>query len=388
VGYTGAGTVEFLYQHGDFFFLEMNTRLQVEHPVTEMVTGLDLVRLQIEVAGGAPLTVAPKVSGHAVEARLYAEDPLKDFLPVTGTVHRFAFPDMAGLRVESGIEDGSTVTVFYDPLVAKVVAHAPTREEAAAVLASALRRAAIHGPVTNRALLVRILEHPEFLAGAIDTGFLDRHDPAGLGRPLPDPAQEGLAAVAAALSDQVFERSRSRALATIPSGWRISGDRPQRRAYRGEHGDHAIDYTATPQVAVAGLPDIAVTECTSNTVEMTRGGETLHFSIARYGEERHVDSEAGPVRLTTIPRFPQTEVPEAPGSLHAPMPGKVIRVEVTEGSAVSEGQVLLVLEAMKMEHTLRAPHTGTVVEVDCGPGDQVEAGEVLVVVQAPSESST
>jgi propionyl-CoA carboxylase alpha chain len=194
--------------------------------------------------------------------------------------------------------------------------------------------------------------------------------------------------VAAALSDQVFERNRSKVLPTIPSGWRISGDRPQRRAYRGEQSDHVIDYAVTPQIAVDGLPDLEVTECNSDTVEMNRGGETLRFSIARYGEERHVDSDAEPVHLMTIPRFPHTAVPETPGSLHAPMPGKVIRVEVTEGTAVSEGQMLLVLEAMKMEHTLRAPHSGTVVEVDCGPGDQVEAGEVLVVVQASSKSST
>ncbi len=158
VGYVGAGTVEFIFQDGSFYFLEMNTRLQVEHPVTEMVTGLDLVRLQIEIANGEALPArGPRIDGHAIEARLYAEDPLNDYLPVTGEFHRFRFPDSPGLRVDAGIEDGSRVSVHYDPMVAKVIAHAPTREAAAASLASALRRAHIHGSTTNRALLVRIL---------------------------------------------------------------------------------------------------------------------------------------------------------------------------------------------------------------------------------------
>ena len=385
VGYVGAGTVEFLLQDRDFFFLEMNTRLQVEHPVTEMVTGLDLVRLQIEVADGGSLPEgAPSISGHAIEARLYAEDPRNDFLPVTGAIHRFELPIEPGVRVDSGVETGSTVSVFYDPMLAKVVSHGPTREQAAMTLASVLRRGVIHGPTTNRDLLVRVLEHPEFLAGEIDTHFIDRNDLTTLSRPLADEDAEQLAAVAAALSDQVLERSHARVLGTLPSGWRNSREHLQERTYRGEHGTHVIRYSAAPVPIVEGLNDLVVITCTPDLVELSRGGVEHRFAVARYGDTRHLDSDLGPVRLDAIPRFATAEPAEPPGSLHAPMPGKVIRVEVATGDQVSAGQVLLVLEAMKMEHTLRAPHDGTVREVDFDAGDQVEAGAILVVVEETS----
>ncbi|MGH8914040.1 MAG: acetyl/propionyl/methylcrotonyl-CoA carboxylase subunit alpha [Acidimicrobiia bacterium] len=387
VGYVGAGTVEFLFQDGEFFFLEMNTRLQVEHPVTEMITGLDLVRLQVEVANGEPLDIEPTITGHAIEARLYAEDAAHDFLPVTGTLHRFAFPDLPGLRIDSGVEDGSVVTSFYDPLLAKVICHARSREQAARTLATALRLAVIHGSVTNRALLVRILEDDGFLAGMTDTHFLERHDPVELARPLVDETVEHLAAVAAALSDQVVERSRSMVLATLPSGWRNNPGLPQTREYRGQHRNHRIEYRAALGIQVGGLPDLEVSECTPAHVELITGGANYRFVIARYGEARYLESDRGPVRLAEIPRFPRTETEEAPGSLRAPMPGQVLRLDVEVGDRVAKGQVLLVLEAMKMEHALRAPHDGTVIEIDAAPGDQIEAGVVLVVVAESSTSS-
>ncbi|HET6664591.1 MAG TPA: biotin carboxylase N-terminal domain-containing protein, partial [Acidimicrobiales bacterium] len=184
VGYIGAGTVEFvLTPDGTFAFLEMNTRLQVEHPVTEEIAGLDLVEVQLRVAAGEPLgpeVIDAEIDGHAIEVRLYAEDPAAAYRPSTGTVERFDVPGAEGIRVESGVDDGSSVSPHYDPMLAKVIAWAPTRREAAARLSSALRRSLIHGVTTNRDLLVAVLEHPEFLAGATDTGFLDRNDPAGL----------------------------------------------------------------------------------------------------------------------------------------------------------------------------------------------------------------
>ena len=384
VGYVGAGTVEFLFHDGDFHFLEMNTRLQVEHPVTEMITGLDLVRLQIEIADGAAIEVEPVISGHAIEARLYAEDPSHDFLPVTGMIHRFEIPDLPGLRVDSGVENGSMVSVFYDPMLAKIIAHGATRDRAAETLAKALRRAILHGPVTNRELLVRILEHEEFRSGAIDTHFLERHDPAHLGRPLADMETERLSAVAAALADQELDRGRSQVLRTIPSGWRNRPGNYQERVYRGELATHVIRYSITPTPNVEGLGPIDVTECTPDQVELSHDGLDHTFSVARYGEIRHVDSERAPVRLDALPRFPSPEAVETPGSLHAPMPGRVVRVEARVGDSVRAGQVLVVLEAMKMEHTLRAPHDGILDEVDCSPGDQVEAGAVLVVIRPPS----
>ncbi|MGH8951586.1 MAG: acetyl/propionyl/methylcrotonyl-CoA carboxylase subunit alpha [Acidimicrobiia bacterium] len=387
VGYVGAGTVEFLLQGGDFFFLEMNTRLQVEHPVTEMITGLDLVRLQIEVASGNQFEIEPSISGNAIEARLYAEDPRNDFLPVTGKIHRFEIPEGRGVRVDSGIEDGSVVSVYYDPMLAKVIAHAPTRREAAALLASVMRRAVIHGPTTNRDLLVRVLEHEAFVRGDIDTHFLDRIGIEELARPLADEETEQLAAVAAALSDQVYERTRAKVLPTIPSGWRNRPGPLQERGYRGEHGPHVIRYSVTGDTIVDGLGDLEVTVSRPDLVELSTHCVSHRFSIARYGEVRYLDSESGPVRLEEIPRFPSSESAAAPGSLHAPMPGKVVRVEVDPGDEVAVGQVMVVLEAMKMEHTLRAPHDGTVVEVDCASGDQVEAGAVLVVVEPRASSA-
>jgi acetyl/propionyl-CoA carboxylase alpha subunit len=380
VGYVGAGTVELLLQGDEFFFLEMNTRLQVEHPVTEMVTGLDLVRLQIEIADGAAIEIEPAISGHAIEARLYAEDPRHDFLPVTGVVHAFSFPELPGLRVDSGVEAGSSVSMFYDPMLAKVIAHGPTRDEAADKLARALHEAKIHGPVTNRDLLVRILDHPEFRTGQIDTHFLERHDPADLGRPLVGEEGEHLSAVAVALADQAHERSRRRVLTSIPSGWRNRPEPFQERSYRGEHGEYAIRYSLVGDPQIEGLGPVELTTVGPHVVELVHNGLEERFEIARYDDVRHVDSDLGPVRLEVIPRFPISSLNESPGSLHAPMPGRVVRVEIEPGQEVVAGQVLLVLEAMKMEHTIRAPHGGTVLEVDCAPGDQVDAGAVLVVV--------
>jgi acetyl/propionyl-CoA carboxylase alpha subunit len=381
VDYVGAGTVEFLYQDGEFFFLEMNTRLQVEHPVTEMITGLDLVRLQIEVASGGTIPEQPTaINGHAVEARVYAEDPLNDFLPVTGLFHRFSVPSGQGIRVDSGIEDGSVVTVHYDPMIAKVIAHAPTRESAATVLATALRRARIHGSTTNRALLVRILEHPEFLAGATDTHFLERHDPAYLGRPLARDVEERQAAVACALADQSLERGSATVLSTIGSGWRNSPSQLQHRAYEGHEGIIDVHYSAA-EFDVEGVGRIALIDVTASAVSIAIDDVEHHYEVARYGAQRYVDSDAGPVRLVEAPRFPSTDAEDAAGSLHAPMPGKVIALNAEVGEAVTDGQVLVVMEAMKMEHSLRSPHDGTVIEVRHLAGDQVEADEVLVVVE-------
>ena len=231
IGYTGAGTVEFMADEaGDFFFLEMNTRLQVEHPVTEETTGLDLVELQLDVASGGRLPAEPPAArGHSIEARLYAEDPAKNWQPQAGTIHRFDVPgiraefgtlDRPGVRVDSGIVDGSSVSVFYDPMLAKVISYAPTRRQAAGILADALARTRLHGIRTNRDLLVNVLRHPAFLDGATDTAFFDTHGLDKLAAPLADPSTQRLAALAAALADAAGNRSTATALAEAPSGWR------------------------------------------------------------------------------------------------------------------------------------------------------------------------
>jgi len=245
LGYVGAGTVEFVMdQAGDFFFLEVNTRLQVEHPVTEEVTGLDLVALQLEVAGGAPLpeaVLAAGLSGHAIEARLYAEDVAAGFLPVSGTLSTVAIPAGPGVRVDSGVEDGSVVSTHYDAMLAKVVAWGETRAVAASRLADALAGARLHGLVTNRDLLVGVLRHPEFLAGHTDTGFLTRHDPAALGRRLP-PAGRRLHALAAAVAGQAERRRVAPVQPAVPSGWRNVGDGFQTTTFADAEGTLEIRY--------------------------------------------------------------------------------------------------------------------------------------------------
>ncbi len=384
VDYVGAGTVEFLVEDTNFYFLEMNTRLQVEHPVTEMVTGLDLVRLQIEVAEGAPLSphaLRPTTTGHAIEARLYAEDPHNDFLPVSGHIHRFGFEPREGLRIDSGVEDGSNVSVHYDPMLAKIIAYAPSRAEAVASLASALRSAHVHGSTTNRDLLVRVLESRDFVDGNTDTSFLDHHDITALSAPLLDHDEETRAAIAVALADRSLRRAGAVVQKTVPPGWRNSPSQAQRSVYRGPTGEHQIDYiTNEGEIHVLGVPPLQIQLASPDLVEIATEDHSYRFEVARYGGIRYADSLSGSARFELLPRFPETAGHEDRGSLHAPMPGKVIRVDVAIGDSVAVGQPLVVLEAMKMEHTLKAPHAGLVTAVACGPDDQVEADEVLVIV--------
>ncbi len=388
VGYVSAGTVEFLLHDDGFWFLEMNTRLQVEHPVTEAVTGLDLVRIQLLVAQGEPLpaeATGAEMRGHAVEARIYAEDAATYFLPATGTLHRFRISDRR-VRVDAGVEDGSDVTVHYDPMLAKVIAHAPTRSEAVAVLAAALAGAEIHGVTTNRDLLVRVLRHPEFVTGEADTGFFDRHDPGELGRPLPSPAETALHAVAAAVAAQVERRGSLTVLSGLPSGWRNNPSQPQRVLYDGPHGPVEVGYRfdrAGLEVEVDGvsMPDLAVGAVTESTVDIESGGVRRRYRVSRLDWNHWVDGPEGCSHLVEHPRFAETGPDESPGSLHAPMPGRVVKVLVAEGDMVEPGQALLVLEAMKMEHTLRAPHAGRVTSLKAKQKDQVESDQILVVVE-------
>jgi propionyl-CoA carboxylase alpha chain len=390
VGYVGAGTVEFLYDGSQFFFLEMNTRLQVEHAVTEEITALDLVRLQLLVAQGEALpedALNPAMVGHAIEARLYAEDALNDFLPVAGRVDHFEFPIIPGLRVDSGVESGSEVSPFYDPMIAKVVAWAETRQEAAALLAEGLQRARIHGLITNRELLVRILRHPEFLSGDIDTHFLERHSPFDLGGSLPGQTEIRIAAVAAALAGQSGRRATSQLLASIPSGWRNSPSQLQEVDFEVDGSVIKVGYRFEARggltIALDGEPieDVALIGMSGDRVGLQVGPQLRWFDIARNGLVQHVDGPGGYVRFVELPRFPESAREEDPGSLHAPMPGRIVKVMVGEGDDVTDGQVVIVLEAMKMEHSLRAPYDGVVRSVSAAPGDQVEAGTVLAVVE-------
>ncbi|WP_189186226.1 acetyl/propionyl/methylcrotonyl-CoA carboxylase subunit alpha [Streptomyces albiflavescens] len=363
VDYVGAGTVEFLVADGKAHFLEMNTRLQVEHPVTEAVFGIDLVALQIQVAEGAALeNHPPRARGHAVEARLYAEDPAGEWAPQTGTLHRLTVPD--GIRLDTGYTDGDPIGIHYDPMLAKAVAHAPTRAEALRRLSGALEKATVHGPVTNRDLLVRSLRHEEFTAARMDTGFYERYL-ADLTAPAADP----YAPLAAALAD-AHGRSRFGGWRNLPSG-------PQTKRYLMAGTEHEVHYRHTREGLTAD--GVRVVHADARLVVLEVGGVRRKFEVTRYDDQVFVNATA----LTALPRFPDPVAERAPGSLLAPMPGTVVRVSegLAVGAAVRAGEPLLWLEAMKMEHKISAPVTGTLTALYAAPGRQVEVGALLAVVQ-------
>ncbi|MDT0489857.1 biotin carboxylase N-terminal domain-containing protein [Streptomyces griseus] len=388
VDYRGAGTVEFLVSaEGRPYFLEMNTRLQVEHPVTEAVFGVDLVALQLRVAEGEPLPELPVASGHAVEARLYAEDPARDWQPQTGALLTLEVPDAPGLRLDTGYVGGDTIGVHYDPMLAKVIAHAPTRTAAVRLLAGALERARIHGPVTNRALLVRSLRHPDFAAARLDTGFYDRHL-ADLTAPgAGDPATAALAATLA----EAVRATEGRTAPTRFGAWRNVPSQPQLKRYRSEPDgtEHAIAYR-TPRT---GTPEpyerdgVRAVSVTPDRVTLELDGVTRHFTLTRDPDpdrdQVHVDTAGASYTFTALPRFTDPATRTDPGSLLAPMPGTVVRLAegLVPGAVVAAGQPLIWLEAMKMEHRVLAPASGTLTALHAAPGHQVEVGALLAVVQ-------
>ncbi|MFP1626382.1 biotin carboxylase N-terminal domain-containing protein [Streptomyces sp. 5K101] len=502
VGYTGAGTVEFLVgRDGRAHFLEMNTRLQVEHPVTEAVFGIDLVAMQLAVAEGAALPPdPPRATGHAVEARLYAEDPASGWTPQTGVLHELSVPTHPPLtagagaalapgavgvrpwggappasggsalraaggasvvpggsephhgggasrpegptgralasggsalgaeggtppasgtpaprpeggaslapggsvphagggpvrpegpagyapaapaapwvRVDNGYADGDAIGVHYDPLIAKVVAWAPTRAEAVRRLAHALRRARLHGPVTNRDLLVRSLEHPDFAEACFDTGFYERRLRELTG---PRPG-EAHAAVAAALADAAARRGR------FGGAWRNLPSQDQVKTYNG----HEVRYRPTRDggYELPGTPGVRAVEATESRVRLETDGVVRAYDVAVHGDSVYVDSPAGAHTLTAHPRFTDPTARAEPGSLLAPMPGTVVRVGdgVHEGARVVQGQPLVWLEAMKMEHRIVSPASGTLTALHAHPGRQVEVGTLLAVVQEVPEA--
>ncbi|WP_088952073.1 acetyl/propionyl/methylcrotonyl-CoA carboxylase subunit alpha [Micromonospora zamorensis] len=419
VDYVGAGTVEFLLAPtGEFFFLEMNTRLQVEHPVTELVTpvGLDLVRMQLLVAEGAPLPAHhhyPATRGYAIEVRLCAEEPAQGWRPATGTLHRFSVPGVdrefgwiqrAGLRLDSGVVEGSVVGVHYDSLLAKLIAVAPTRSEAARALAGALARAEIHGVATNRDLLVRVLRSREFAAGEIDTGFLDRHPEVFA--PLLPADQVPLTALAAALAGAAHRRSTAPVLAGLPSGWRNVAAFPQVARFTGPDGTEIeiryrldrtgglAEWSSTSATASGGSangpeapepaaePVVALVEATPDRVVLDVDGVRCAYRVHRVGSAVFVDGPDGAASLAELPRLPLPTAEVAAGSLLAPLPGAVTRVHVQVGQRVTAGEPLLTLEAMKLEHPVLAPTDGVVAELPVPAGGQVQTGAVLAVIDS------
>ena len=409
IGYVGAGTVEFIAeQDGTFYFMEMNTRLQVEHPVTEMITGLDLVEWQLRVAAGEPLPAAQSalaIHGHAIEARIYAEDPDRGFLPSIGRISHWRMPVAGnGVRVDTGFREGDDVSPFYDPLLAKVIAWGEDRARARAALLNALDQCEVTGVTTNVAFLERVVAHHAFASGRLDTGLIDTHRDALLA---PASAAPDRAWIAAALSEyQAIEcaaRASSAGAADPYSPWHAAD------AWWNGTATHRIAITladASGQRTVTVKPnddgsvtlggDVEARTVRADTrdgrlfVAAQRGGApdveaSFAASVVRDGNVLHVFSPAARARLSRVdPLAHADDEAGHPGHLAAPMSGTVVAVMVKPGDSVEKGAPLVVLEAMKMEHTIAAPTAGVVVAVNYGVGDRVAEGADLVDVEDPA----
>jgi acetyl/propionyl-CoA carboxylase alpha subunit len=386
VGYRGVGTVEFVVDRdGEFAFLEMNTRLQVEHPVTELITGLDLVAWQFRIAAGerlGPDVTDARLRGHAIEVRLCAEDPTTGHLPASGTFLLFEVDDTA-VRVDSGVTTGSEVSPFYDSMVAKVISWGESRADAIAKLADALERARLHGVTTNRDLLVRTLRSDEFAAGDTTTDFLARLP--HLARPRTErAAHRQHAAVAAVAVDHADHAGRA-VQSGIPAGWRNNRSGLDHVEFGGEGEPITVRYGCNGsdrRVEVDGTPvDIEVHLVDPDTVEATIDGIRRTFRVAVDPSRVLVDSGMGASTFECIDRFPSPADSGPEGGLTAPMPGRVVRILVAAGQSVEAGEPMMVLEAMKMEHTIFSPTAGTVVALHVDEGDQVERSAVLAAVE-------
>jgi len=392
VGYAGAGTVEFIADpDGTFYFMEMNTRLQVEHPVTEAITGLDLVEWQLRVAAGAPL---PKlqhelaIDGHAFEARLYAEDPARDFLPATGRLHALVFPDDA--RIDTGVRAGDAVTIHYDPMIAKLIVHGRDREAALAKLAAALDRVRIAGVANNAAFLARVARHPAFVRGEIDTGFIQRYRDELV--PAATPADDTTLALAAL----GVLRRRAAPDARSPwarlEGWRLNGAAHDALVF--VDGDTQICVVAHFEAGgyrlmlPGGEMRASAALAADGTLDAVLAGRRVRATLVQNGADWTVFQGAVARTLVLFDRLAAAAGDaDKAGKLVAPMPGKIVAVHVAPGDAVVRGQKLVVLEAMKMEHTILAPADGIVARVRFKPGEQAAEGEELVGFQEPAEKA-
>ena len=390
IGYRSAGTVEFLLDDDsrEFFFLEVNTRLQVEHPVTEEVTGIDLVREQLRIAAGEPLGYgqdAVTFVGHAIEVRLYAEDAAAGFLPATGTLAAYAPAAEPDVRWDTGVEAGSVVSVDFDPMLAKVVAHELTRVEAAGRLALALERLHIGGVTTNRDFLATTLRHPAFLAGDTTTDFIERVDPA---RSLAlAPEELGRAAALAALWLQGLNRDGAVVQRTLPSGWR-NARLPQQQVslrHAGSIIDVMYDHQRDGSFAIGDDGVARVHGWSESHIDAEVDGHRCAVAVTQAGQHIHVQVPRGTITFEVVPRFvvPGSELAE--GGLVAPMPGVVLEVRCEPGDHVEARQTLVVLEAMKMEHHVKAPADGVVSEVRVTVGQHVENGTPLVEFEPHDE---
>jgi len=398
IDYVNAGTVEFIVDpDGQFYFMEINTRLQVEHPVTELVTGLDLVEWQLRVAASEALPLTQddiRQQGHAIEVRLYAEDPEAGFLPGSGRLERLALPEASpGVRIDAGVVEGDTVTIFYDPMIAKLIVHGADRMEALARLRDALARCDIAGPKSNIAFLERLVRHPAVTGGWIDTGYLDRH----LDEFMPAPSLASTQQVALVAAELLWQEARARVAArdgnepdspwAIADGWRLghAGARPLAFAHLGQtwtalaHG-HGGRYRIELADKVHEVEDARLT---GDLLGLRIHGQARRFRILRHGTRLTLHDGEQRTAVETVPAYRRTDMAEAPGSgkILAPMPGRVVLVKARPGDEVVAGQELLVMEAMKMELAVKASRDGVVADVRAAAGDFVEADTVLVALE-------
>jgi 3-methylcrotonyl-CoA carboxylase alpha subunit len=393
VGYVGAGTVEFIAnQDGSFYFMEMNTRLQVEHPVTEMITGTDLVEWQLRVAAGQPLPLRQEqltIHGHAIEARIYAENPEKGFLPSIGTLRHMDTPDAvsfelgsgpAAVRIDSGVREGDAISPFYDPMIAKLIVWGVDRTQALARMSQALAEFQIVGLATNIAFLKRLVEGSAFASADLDTGLIERNGATLF--PPAEPAPPGALALAA-MALMGGEHTGSTDPWANVSGWRLNGDYQRQLAFSDEHQDYAVALTCQASGWKIADTDVALTARDGATLAIRLGDTALHGTVRRDGEQFHVFTGGRHVILTYHdPMAHAGEVEAAGGRLTAPMPGKVVAILAKAGQNVKKGEALVIMEAMKMEHTIGAPADGVVEELLYAVGDQVADGAPLLVFKA------
>jgi len=389
-GYVGAGTVEFIVERDKFYFMEMNTRLQVEHPVTEAVTGTDLVEWQLRVAAGEKFSLGQKqiaLRGHAIEVRLYAENPERGFLPATGTLHRLRLPRGRLARVETGVREGDTVTPYYDPMIAKIIAWGRDRAAARARLGQALAQTAVLGITTNLGFLSRVIGDEDFAAAKLDTGFIERRKAVLLAPPAPvsDAALAAgalfcLAAETAVRPDDPWARR---------DGWRLNAERtPRTLVFRAGEATLSVEATAAGDGWDLQLGDrrcrASATFAGDGAVALTLDGAQTRAIVLTHGDALAVFVAGESWRLERVdPLAPPAGADAHAGRLSAPMPGKVVQLLVAAGDAVRQGQPMIVIEAMKMEHTIVAPRDGTVEAVRYAVGDLVEEGAELIALEGP-----
>lgn len=393
VGYDNAGTVEFILDsQGNFYFLEVNTRLQVEHPVTEAITGLDLVRLQIEVAEGKPLPFAQSditAQGHAIECRLYAEDPYNNYLPVTGTIGHFLPYETPAMRYDTGVNSGSVINVFYDPMIAKVIAKGQNRAEALRIMVQALRKTVLTGLTTNKGFLIEVLTDGGFATGDFNTKYLD------LNPELTKPRQPGAVvlaecAVAAALANWQQRQANRVVMASIPAGWRNSFYKGQIQAYTWKEQTLTVEYRYAQQRFEVKVGEqtatVVLVSLTETQMILEFNGVRKRFTVSRTGHGVWVHHpQYGELELKETPRYPEAQLATIPGAYRAPMPGQVVKVLVKAGDAVKAGDGLLVINSMKMENTIEAFEDGTVEEVYVAANGFIEAETLLLKILTPTQ---